>query len=109
MKKMIQGLSAHMLRIEEKVDRCTEHAETAAMKVKGSSDVDNDSALLGIPWKSAQNAWDAMDSLESRTALRRLLHASKLTKKQSNIASMIIEMLFDPELIGKLYCGSPRG
>ena len=48
MKKMILDLQAHAVRLEEKLDCNTEFSETAALRVQGSAEVNNASALLEV-------------------------------------------------------------
>ena len=109
MKKLLGGLHDKMLQLEDKVDKCTDYALAASMRVQSSETVDNAAALLQLKWTNVTQSWEAMDTIEGREAIKRVLHSAKLTEKHSKIAGKLLQLFFSKELIGRLYCGPPSG
>ena len=62
-----------------------------------------------MKWTTAKQAWDAMDTVEGREAVKVILNGPDLTKKTGKVASQLITLFFEEDLVGRLYCGPPTG
>ena len=95
-------------RMEEKIDKAVDFSMTAAQRMGSADSFNADSQAVGLKWRDMKAIHEALESVEKREALTRLLNSSLVSTGGSSYVSDVFKVFFDPSLTGLLYLGTAK-
>ena len=98
-----------LIRLEEKLDKAVDFSSSAAQRVSTTEFFNNDAQSLELKWLHMEDVYTALQDVEKRGAIVRLLQSNLVSSNNSSYVGDVISAFFHESLHGRLYLGVASG